>query len=77
MSTRSIRRWPTARGRAGLELRAEREEIRLRDARRDDGADPSERHALFGGRRGHRSGSRRERCGSDDAEEQEALTSCA
>ena len=56
-----------ARGRARLELGAEREEVRLRDARRDDGPDPSERHALLGGRRGQRSGSRRERCGSEDA----------
>ena len=55
-----------ARGRARLELVAEREKIRLRDARRDDGADSSERHALLGGRCGQRRG-------SYDADEQEGL----
>ena len=55
-----------ARGRARLELGAEREEIRLRDARRDDRTDSSERHALRGDRRG-------QRCGSDGADEQEGL----
>ena len=55
-----------ARGRARLELGAEREKIRLRDARRDDGPDSSERHALLGDRRG-------QRCGSDKDEEQVGL----
>ena len=55
-----------ARGRARLELGAEREKIRLRDARRDDGPDSSERYALLGGRCG-------QRCGSDKDEEQVGL----
>ena len=37
-----------ARGRARLELVAEREKIRLRNARRDDGPDGAERDALLG-----------------------------
>ena len=55
-----------ARGRARLELGAEREKIRLGHARRDDRTDSSERHALLGDRRG-------QRCGSDEHEEQEGL----
>ena len=56
-----------ARGRARLELRTEREEVCLRDARRDDEPDPSERHALLLSDRGQRRG-------SYDAEEQVGLT---
>ena len=55
-----------ARGRARLELVAEREKIRLRDARRNDGPDGAERDALLGDRR-------RQRGGSDEHEEQVGL----
>ena len=56
-----------ARGRARLELGAEREEIRLGDARRDDGPDSSERHALLLSDRGQRRG-------PYDADEQQGLS---
>ena len=55
-----------ARGRARLELVAEREKIRLRDARRHDWPNGAERDALLGDRRGKRGG-------SYQADEQEGL----